>query len=134
MYNRRTCAVLLLLACFPGAALWANGPTGEARFSKQIPGTDRRASMPAQATLADQIFFEYRIQAKDGDHSIQVNIYDGDGREVYNSSSTLAVRSGRGAGAVSYGFDRTRDAPGTWWYVAALDDKVVVSSSLDVSR
>jgi hypothetical protein len=125
---------MLLLACFPAAALWAGGPTGEARFSKQIPGTDRRAWTSAHATFADQIYFEYRIQAEDGEHSLQVNVYDGEGREVYNAQSTLVVSSGRGDGAISYGFKGNRDAPGTWWYVAALDDKVVVSSSLDVSR
>ncbi|MFC4312472.1 hypothetical protein ACFPN2_25540 [Steroidobacter flavus] len=101
---------------------------------KQTPGTDRRTPLAGQATFADKIYFEFWIQADDGEHSLQVNVYDGDGREVYIGQSTMVVKNGRGGGAVTYGFNRGRDAPGTWWYVAALDDKVVVSSSLDVSR
>lgn len=89
---------------------------------------------PASAKLSDRSYFEYAIDAEDGEHPLQVTVYDGDGREVYDGQVALAIGGGRGWGATSYGFRRRRDEPGIWWYVAALDNKVVVGSSLEVNR
>lgn len=132
MRNRRIMAAILVVACLP-VVLWAGNSSGIGSFFKQVPGTDRQIPITG-ATFADKVFFRYVISAEDGEHSLQVNVYDGSGREVYNSESTLVVKGGRAGGALSYGFNRSRDSPGKWWYVAALDDTVVVSSALDVSR
>lgn len=130
MKTGKTSAIVALLASLP-TALWAGDIEGVASFSKQIPGTDRRISVTT-ATFADKIYFEYRISAEDGEMQIQVTIYDGAGREVYAGQSMVLVRAQRGGGAVLYGFRRDLDAPGVWWYVAAIDNKVIASSSLQV--
>lgn len=126
-----TAAIALLLACTSIAL--AAGSSDSGRFTKQVQGTDRRIAIN-EARFADRVFFQFSIAATDGEHALDLNVYDGEGREVYNSQSTLVARSGRAGGSVSYGFDAYRDAPGTWWYVAAIDGKIVVSSSIQVTR
>jgi hypothetical protein len=132
MSRRPIVTMVLLLASLP-IVLFAKDPTGIGSFSKDVPGTDRRIPIGA-ATLADRVYFHFFVLAEDGEHALQVNVYDGDGREVYRSESTLLVEGGQGGRGVMYGFDTRRDAPGTWWYVAALDERVVLSNSLEVSR
>ena len=132
MRNRQTAAILILLVCWPSLASTA-GPTGDGSFYKQFRGTERRTAVTT-ATFADKIYFDFVIDAEDGEHPLQVNIYDGEGREVLNAQSTLVVSDGRGRAGISYGFKRGRDAPGTWWYVVALDGTIAVSSSIAVSR
>ena len=121
----------LLLFWVP--ALMAAEVMASGGFTKLVPGTDKRVAAE-NVTLADKIYFQILVVADDGDHSLQVNIYEGEGREVYNSESTLTARGGQAGVAVSYSFNAARDAPGLWWYVAAVDGKVVLSKSLEVYR
>jgi hypothetical protein len=132
MRKRKIVTVMLLLACLP-VVLFAENPTSSGIFFKQVPGTDRQIPID-DATLADKVYFHILIGAEDGEHSLQVNVYDGSGREVFRAESVLLAEGGRGGVSVSYSFNARRDAPGTWWYVAALDEKVVVSNSLEVSQ
>ena len=128
----RIIAVALLVTCLPNA-LFAASPSGFGSFSKYVPGTDKQVPIDS-ATIADNVVFHAQITAEDGEHKLTFNVYDGNGREVMTAETVLVVRGGRGARAMSYGFDRVRDVPGVWWYVAALDGQVVVSNSLQVSK
>jgi hypothetical protein len=132
MRNLQRIAATVLLA-LASNALGSEILTGAGIFAKQVPGTDRQIPI-TRAALTDKVFYRFVITAPDGEYSLQVTIYDGKGTEVYHSESTLVVRSGEGAASVSYGFGADRDPPGLWWYVVALDDDVVVSDSLEVSR
>jgi hypothetical protein len=132
MRNFQSIAATVLFA-LASSALGTENATGAGLFAKQVPGTDRQTPI-TRAALSDKVFYKFTITAPDGEHSLQVTIYDGNGTEVYHSESTLLVRSGKGAVSVSYGFDSDRDPPGVWWYVVALDDNVLLSDSLEVSR
>jgi len=132
MRSFRGLAVAVLLSCLP-VVLVAGVSGGVGSFFKQIPGTDRRVPI-TDATLADKVIFQILIVTQDGEYPLQINVYDGSGREVYNAESTVVAKDGRAGALVSYGFNPGRDAPGTWWYVAALDGRVVASNSLKVSQ
>jgi hypothetical protein len=132
MRNLQTITATLLLV-LASNALGSESATGAGMFAKQVPGTDRQVPI-SRAVLTDKVFYKFVITAPDGEHLLQVTIYDGKGTEVYHSQSTLVVRSGERAASVSYGFDTNRDSPGMWWYVVALGDNVVLSNSLEVSR
>lgn len=126
---RRALAFLLLLAVLPGAH--ALEVSGVGRFDKLVPGAEK--PVPAtQASLADKVTYHFLMSGVSGEHRLLIVIYDGGGREVYRSLSTLVGQLGPVGRAVSYGFDRARDMAGTWWYVVHLDDRIVLSNSIDV--
>ncbi|HEY5807489.1 MAG TPA: hypothetical protein VIT67_05950 [Povalibacter sp.] len=127
----RAAVLTLLLIWAP--VLLAGDAAAVGSFLKELPGTDQTIPVTS-ATFADKIFFQLKAHVEDGEHSLLVNVYDGKGREVLNAERVVIARGNVAGGAVTYGFDPGRDAPGTWWYVAALDGKVVVSSSIEVSR
>jgi hypothetical protein len=68
----------------------------------------------------------------DGDHVLQVTIYDGGGREVYQARSTVTARRARWGDRTCVEGDVYRDLAGTWWYVAELDGEPLVERSLKV--
>jgi hypothetical protein len=94
----------LLLALLMCACTVAHGahPSGISGFSKRVSGTDSRVPI-AHASFADKIFFDVFIIANAGEHSLQVTIYDGTGREVYNSESRVVASGGRVGAAISCG-------------------------------
>jgi hypothetical protein len=131
MRNPQPVALAFLLAAFSTAVL-AEIPQAQGGFSRQVRGTDRRVPI-ASAAISDQVYWNVYVKAADGDHHLQITIYDGAGREVCNIERATEAEAGEAREAASCGFDPARDAPGTWWYVAALDDQIVLSNSLTVS-
>ena len=104
---------------------------GQGYFEKLIVGSQKTA--PAtQASLTEKVTYTFLLTASPGEHPLLIVIYDGSGREVFRSQSTLTVRTGPAGRSISYGYDRARDAPGTWWYVVHLDSQVVLSNSIEV--
>jgi len=51
----------------------------------------------------------------DGDHELQITIYDGGGREVYQAHGTVTARGAAWDHRVCHGMDIERDLAGTWW-------------------
>jgi len=126
---RRALALLMFLAVLPGAH--ALEVSGVGSFDKLIPGAQK--PVPAtQASLADKVTYNIVLSGVLGEHRLLVVIYDGGGREVYRSLTTLAGKLGPVGKAITYGFDKPRDMPGTWWYVVHVDDKIVLSNSIEV--
>lgn len=82
--------------------------------------------------MSDKVYFEVRINVKDGEHSLFFTVYDGNGKQVLNAERIVVAKDNVAGSAVSYGFDPRRDAPGTWWYVVAVDNEIMVSSSIPV--
>jgi len=132
MRHLRISLLVLLFVSLP-VSLLAAAPTGAGSFFVKAPGSEREIPI-SNATFKDQVYFRVHVHANDGDHAMQITIYDGSGREVCNAESTLFVKDGTGVDITSYGFSSKRDASGTWWYVAAVDGKVVASESLNVGR
>jgi hypothetical protein len=124
-------ALVCLLACMPGV-IFAASATATARFLVQVPGTDREIPVTS-ATISDLVWFRVQFNIDDGEHSLQISIYDGKGKQVYDAESTLVAEKGKANNGTAYGYKADHDAPGIWWYVAAVDGKVLVSSSLKVN-
>jgi hypothetical protein len=131
MRNPQPVVLAFLLAAFSTAAL-AGIPQAHGGFSRQVRGTDRRVPI-ASAAISDEVYWTVYVEATDGEHHLHFTIYDGAGQEVCNFERATEAQAGEARGVVSCGFDPARDAPGTWWYVAAVDDQIVLSNSLTVS-
>ena len=127
--------LLQLLATTLGlvASAYAVAPFATARFEKKIEGTDK--TMPiTSARLDDHVCIRIRdVSTPDGDHSLKLVIYDGGAREVHQSIHAITVEDGKWSYKLCSDFDPKRDIPGTWWYVAELDDEPLVSKELVVA-
>jgi hypothetical protein len=132
MTRVRSLLMAVSFVCSP-TMLLAQDITGQASFYKKVPGTDSRIPV-AYASIHDDICFRYRIYTRDGDHQEEIEVYDGAGRLVFKAESTFVAQGGEGTYSTCYRFDPMRDAPGTWWYVVALDGQVRLSRSLQVHR
>jgi hypothetical protein len=127
--------ILLIITVGFGIAVAANAvaPFATIAFEKRIEGTDKTTPITS-ARLNDQVCVRLRdVSTPDGDHSLKLVIYDGGAREVYQSVSTITAKDGKWGRTICYGFNEQRDFPGTWWYVAELDDEPLVSKELVVS-
>ena len=127
--------VLQLTAAILGFAVAANAvaPFATATFGKRIEGTDKTTPI-STARLDDHVCIRIRdVSTPDGDHSLKLVIYDGGGREVHQSVRTITVKDGKWGFQLCPGFNTERDLPGTWWYVAELDDEPLVSKELTVA-
>lgn len=132
MHSIRIGLGILFVACW--SVVNATPTTATGSFYLEIRGSGRQVSISKKATFDDVVYFRVRVDADDGDHSLLISIYDGSGRQVYNAESTLTVSDGRTVNSTHYGFKDGRDAPGSWWYVASVDGKIVASESLVVEH
>jgi hypothetical protein len=130
MTNLCRCGVFVLLLWLSSASL-ALEASGHGHFEKLIRGTDKGVTI-TRATLADRVSYKFVVVALPGEYPFMMTIYDGQGREVFRALATLTVREALVGRSISYEYDKSKDAPGTWWYVVTLNDKVVLSASIDV--
>ncbi len=115
------------------ASAHAVAPFATAKFEKRIEGTDKTTPI-VSARLDDRVCFRIRdVSTPDGDHALKFVIYDGGGREVHQSVHTITAKDGKWAYKLCADFNAERDLPGTWWYVAELDDEPLVSMELVVA-
>ena len=129
MFNARVIVLVVLVAA--GSAP-AQSPSASASFVKRSPGTETLIPVNS-ATLDDTVYLEMEGGAPDGDHSLEVTVYDANGREVFRGTRTVTAKGGRWGASASYGFNVARDPPGVWWYVAKLDDQPIVSESIEIT-
>jgi hypothetical protein len=114
-------------------AVHAVAPFATARFEKRVVGSDKGTPITA-ARLDDYVCITIRdVSTDNGDHSLRLVIYDGAAREVHQSVRTITVTDGRWAHTLCHSYNKRRDSPGTWWYVAELDDEPLVSKELVVA-
>jgi len=124
--------LMLLAGLCVGVSAEAAGPTATAQFFIQDPETRKRT--PALEARLDQ-FVCLSISARlvpDGEHALQLTIYDGEGREVHKSTTRNHASGQSLARTVCAGFDEDYDVPGTWWYVVELDGEPLVSESIEI--
>ena len=110
----------------------AVGPTATAFFSIRDPVTFK-LTRALEARLDQYVCIS--ISAKlvpDGEHSVQLTIYDGEGREVHKFTGRKNASNQSLARSFCYGFDKDYDASGTWWYVVELDGEPLVSESIEI--
>ena len=130
MRSRKQLLLLLAGLC---ASLNAEavGPTATAAFKIEDPVTHRYT--PALEARMDQ-YICLSIEADlvpDGEHSVQMTIYDGVGKEVHKFVTHKNVSYGLRSG-FCHGFDEDDDAVGTWWYVVELDGNPLISTSIEI--
>jgi hypothetical protein len=126
---RRSFVFLLALVALANAHALEASSFGQ--FEKLTPGAEKPVSA-TQAVLADKVTYRFFLTANPGEHQLTIVIYDGSGREAYRALSTLVGRLGPVGVTTSYGFNKARDAAGTWWYVVHLDGRIVLSNSIEV--
>lgn len=124
--------LLLLAGLCASVSAEAVDPTATAVFQIRDPVT--HDLKPALEARLDQ-FVCLSIKAElvpDGEHSVQLTIYDGLGNEVHKSVNHKIVSDPSLGRTICRGFDEDHDVPGTWWYVVELDDKPLVSTSIEI--
>ena len=127
--------MILTTIAIAGVTFAANAvaPFATIAFEKRIEGTDKTTPI-SSANLADHVCAVIQdVSTPDGDHALKMVIYDGGGREVYQSVSTVTAKAKKWGRTICYGFNEQRDLPGTWWYVTELDDEPLASKELVVS-
>jgi hypothetical protein len=125
---RALCLLWLIVA---GTVL-ANPLPAEHCFTKRLLNSEARERITA-ATFDDDFCLHVKGIASDGEHTVEIAVYDASGRETARIISPV-----RAKGAVWHaGFcpDATRDVdvPGEWWFVVTLDDSPVISTSIQVA-
>ena len=131
MQSRKQLLLLLAGLCASISAQ-AVDPTATTEFQIEDPVTHHRK--PVLEARLDQ-YVCLSIQAElvpDGEHSVQLTIYDGLGNEVHKSVNHKTVSDHSLGTTICHGFDENHDVPGTWWYVIELDDKPLVSASIEI--
>lgn len=125
---------LMLVASLLGltAVAVADAPFATAAFEKEVPNSDERVPITS-ATFNDFVCFVVTdVSTPDGDHSYRLVIYDGAGNEVHQSVNRVTATDHKWRYATCVTYKKNRDKPGTWWYVAELDDQPLVSKELVV--
>jgi hypothetical protein len=124
-------SLFAILGAVISLAAFADAPFATARIELRDPKTDK-AKVITSARFGDRdvCIVIKDVSTEDGDHALRLVIYDGGGREVYQAVSTVTARDRKWVSVTCYGFKSLRDAPGTWWYVAELDDQPLVSTEL----
>lgn len=124
---------LLLLAAGLCATIsvQAVGPQVTTEFSIMDPKT-HKLTPATEARLDQTICLSIRGNlTTDGDHSYQLVIYDGVGKEAHLARTTINAERQRWGYKSCIGFDEDRVAPGTWWYVGELDGEPLFSESFE---
>jgi len=108
----------------------AVGPTATAAFYIEDLVTHKQ-TRALEARLDQYVCLSIDASlVPDGEHSLQLTIYDGVGREVHKATSRRNASSLDRL--ICAGFDEDLDAPGTWWYVVELDGEPLVSESIEI--
>jgi hypothetical protein len=126
---------LAMAAVLSMSIAFADAPFATARFAKRDPKTWKDVPITSARIDDQHVCIILRdVSTLDGDHSLSMVIYDGAGREAYRSLGTITAKDKKWAHTICYGFNSDHDVPGTWWYVAELDDQPLVSKELVVAR
>jgi hypothetical protein len=125
---------LLLLAAGLCATIsvQAVGPQVTAEFAIKDPKT-HKLTPASEARLDQTICLSIRSNlTPEGEHSYQLIIYDGAGKEAHLARTTITAERQRWAYQSCIAFDEDRVAPGTWWYVGELDGEPLFSESIEM--
>jgi hypothetical protein len=132
---RFSVTILLALGAGLTSLAIADSPFATAIFVKDDPKTNKAVPVSSVRIEDENVCLVIRdVSTVDGDHALSLAIYDGAGREVYRSVRTITAKNKKWGRTICYDFNQERDAPGTWWYVAELDDQPLLTKELVVAR
>jgi hypothetical protein len=124
--------LLLLAGLCASVNAVAAGPTATAVFQIVDPVTDKRTTV-LEARLDQHVCLSINAELVPvGEHSMQVTSYDGLGNEVHKFVRHKIVSDGSLSRVTCFAFEEDHHAAGTWWYVVELDDKPLVSTSIEI--
>jgi hypothetical protein len=130
---KATKQVLLFLAGL-GVTISAEavGPTATVAF--YIEDRETHKQSPAkQAQLGQYVCMSIRAMlVPDGEHTLQLTIYDGAGKEIHKAISHVNASNQVLRRLSCYGTDEDYEAAGTWWFIVELDGEPLVSESIEV--
>jgi hypothetical protein len=110
----------------------ANPLPAEHWFTKRLPNSEERVRV-TEVTFDDEFSFHVKGFASDGEHRVEIAVYDASGRE---KARIIAPVQAKGA-TWHQGFCPRAivdvDVPGEWWFAATLDDTAVISASIQIS-
>lgn len=125
--------LLMITALGFAAVTLADAPFATATFERKLENSDKRERITS-ATMDDWVCFAIKdVSTSDGDHSYKLVVYDGGGSEVHQSVNRITAVNNHWSFVTCIAFEKNRDKPGTWWYVAELDDQPLISKELAVA-
>jgi len=127
-------AIILLLTV--RTASFAKDANFECHFIRLLPGTAKSVPVTTVTTTDDFGIEATQRGAKDGDHTIHLTVYDGNGRESYQIIRAVEAKSGKWSFAVTATPNGSHggDAPGQWNYVLELDGKALWTDFIVVTN
>jgi hypothetical protein len=131
MESRMKISCALGLLSFAGA-VFANPLPAEHWFTKRLLNSEEKVRI-TEATFDDHFCFHVKGFASDGEHMVEIAVYDASGREVARVFAPVQARGATWQRAFCPGPTVDVDVPGEWWFVVTLDDAPVTSASIQIS-
>lgn len=100
-------------------------------FDKRLPNSETWEKV-TEATFDDKFCIRLKGFASDGEHTVEIVVYDATGRETARVIAPVQARGATWATGFCPQSIKDVDAPGEWWFVVTLDDQPVVSASIPV--
>ena len=126
-----SCA-LGLLSLLLGNVTLANPLPAEHWFTKRLPNTEDRVKI-SEITFDDEFCFHVKGFASDGEHTVEIAVYDAGGREKARIIAPVRARGATWHQGFCPATNVDVDVPGEWWFVVTLDDAPVISTSIQVN-
>ncbi len=123
---------LLLLSLSASAGALANPPPAKAFFTKRPLNSEVREEVTS-AIFSDELCFHASGFASDGEHLVEVAVFDAGGREVVRMVKNVTTRGATWGISFCPSPIPDVDMPGEWWFVATLDDANAVSASIPIA-
>jgi hypothetical protein len=101
----------------------------ESVFTKRLPNSEERVKI-SEATFDDEFCIHVTGFASDGEHVVEIAVYDASGRETARIISPVEAKGAKWGQGFCPRAIKDIDAPGEWWFVVTLDDAPVVSASM----
>jgi hypothetical protein len=124
--------VLWLLPLLLVAPALADALAAKAKFIKRIRNSEEWVDIKS-ASFDDKFCFDVTGFASDGEHVVEVAVFDAAGREVSRGIKTVIAKGASWSYSFCPGITKDVDTPGEWWFVATLDDALVASASMMIS-
>ena len=123
---------LCLLSLVLGSTAMANPLPAEHWFTKRLPNSEDRVRI-TEATFDDEFCFGVKGFASDGEHTLEIAVYDASGREKARLITPVQAKGATWQRNFCPSAISDVDVPGEWWFVATLDDTPVLSASIQVT-
>jgi hypothetical protein len=123
---------LCLVSLVSGGISLANPLPAEYCFTTRLLNSEKWEKI-TEATFDDHFCFHVKGFASDGEHTVEIAVYDASGREKVRVIAPVLAKGATWQRGFCPSTIPDVDAPGEWWFVVTLDDSPVISASLQVA-